>query len=92
MRKLILVLIVAGAFLMPFFSLHKVSGRVTAADGLALPGVSILSKGSPLATHTDNNGQFRLSVQPGAVLIVSCSGSYVKGFAARCPEKIGLII
>jgi hypothetical protein len=27
-----------------------------------------------LSTHTDKDGQFRLSVQPGAVLIVSHTG------------------
>ena len=74
MRKLILILIVTGAFLVPFFALHKVSGRVTAADGLALPGVTIRLKGSQLATQTDKEGQFHLAVQAGAVLVASYMG------------------
>ncbi|HNC13375.1 MAG TPA: carboxypeptidase-like regulatory domain-containing protein, partial [Cyclobacteriaceae bacterium] len=42
---------------------RTVSGRVTSAeDGSALPGVSVVLKGTAIGTQTDGEGRYSLSV------------------------------
>ncbi|WP_439881785.1 SusC/RagA family TonB-linked outer membrane protein [Pontibacter sp. MBLB2868] len=49
---------------------QTVSGRVTAAsDGAALPGVTVLEKGTSNGVTTGANGEYRLNVQPNATLV-----------------------
>ena len=53
----------------------KVSGRITSADdGTALPGVSIVEKGTTNGTVTDVDGSFSVNVSPTAVLAFSFVG------------------
>ncbi|MBA4323300.1 MAG: SusC/RagA family protein, partial [Odoribacter sp.] len=53
----------------------KVSGKVTdAADGSALPGVTLLEKGTSNGTMSDAGGNFSLTVAPNATLLVSYVG------------------
>lgn len=48
---------------------RQVSGKVTSAtDGATLGGVSVAVVGSSIATQTDENGRYSLSVSSGAVL------------------------
>jgi TonB-linked SusC/RagA family outer membrane protein len=50
-------------------------GKVTSAeDGTALFGANILEKGTVNGTTTDINGEFRLRVKRGAVLVISYVG------------------
>ncbi|GAA4465890.1 SusC/RagA family TonB-linked outer membrane protein [Nibrella saemangeumensis] len=52
-----------------------VTGRVTTAeDGSALPGVSVLIKGTTRGTTTDQNGDYRLTAAKGDILQVSFIG------------------
>jgi TonB-linked SusC/RagA family outer membrane protein len=52
-----------------------VKGIVRDADGLPLPGISILEKGTKNGTSTNEKGQFSIAVKgPDAVLIVSSIG------------------
>ncbi|RAK65267.1 SusC/RagA family TonB-linked outer membrane protein [Hymenobacter edaphi] len=54
---------------------RSVSGRVTAvADGTGLPGVTVLERGTNNGASTDADGNFRLTVQPGATLVISSIG------------------
>jgi len=52
----------------------KVSGRVTAADGKPLAGVTIVVQGSSTATQTDANGNYSLSVPTGKVIVFRSVG------------------
>lgn len=47
---------------------HRVSGKVTGADGSSLPGITIQVKGTTTGTATDANGQYELSVPAKATL------------------------
>ncbi len=50
---------------------REISGRVTTADdGSALPGVSVVVKGTTVGTSTDASGNYRLSVAPNASVLV----------------------
>ncbi|MDQ3681915.1 MAG: SusC/RagA family TonB-linked outer membrane protein, partial [Bacteroidota bacterium] len=54
--------------------LNEISGTVTSEDGAPLSGASITAKGSKNSVITDANGQFRLSVAAGSILIISYVG------------------
>ena len=52
----------------------SVSGRVAASDGGALPGATILERGTSNGVSTNADGAFSLSVQPNATLVISSVG------------------
>ncbi len=51
-----------------------VTGRVTDEDGLALPGAAVFEKGTSNGTVTDVDGNFSLTVEEGATLVISFLG------------------
>jgi TonB-linked SusC/RagA family outer membrane protein len=55
---------------------QTVTGKVTSADGSALPGVSVVLKGTAIGTSTDAEGDFTLSNSqvPGGTLVFSFIG------------------
>jgi TonB-linked SusC/RagA family outer membrane protein len=54
---------------------RQVTGRVTAEeDGSALPGASVVIRGTTRGTTTNLNGEFKLMVKPGDLLVVSSVG------------------
>ncbi|MBD1396989.1 TonB-dependent receptor [Pontibacter sp. JH31] len=54
---------------------QTVSGRVTAAsDGSALPGVTVLERGTTNGATTGINGEYTISVKPNATLVFSFIG------------------
>lgn len=59
----------------------KVTGKVTDENGVPLPGVSVLIKGSYVGTSTDFDGMFTISVQKGQVLVFSMVGMESKEVA-----------
>lgn len=73
MRKLLFVLCMLlsiGAFAQQ----RVLTGKVTDNKGEALPGVSIIIKGTSTGTATDFDGNFTLNVSPGNVLEFSFIG------------------
>lgn len=52
----------------------RVSGRVTSSEGNALPGVSVIIKGTKTGTTTDANGNYSLSVPDNATIVFSYVG------------------
>ncbi|MCK8490400.1 MULTISPECIES: SusC/RagA family TonB-linked outer membrane protein [Spirosoma] len=72
---LILLHIASGVAVSARAAEVPVSGRITDEKGEALPGVSIVLKGTTRGTTTDGNGQFKLVVpNEKSVLIVSFVG------------------
>lgn len=69
---IVLLSIFVGAFVS--MAQTKVSGRVTDASGQALPGVSIMEKGTNNGAITDLDGRYSINVQTGKTLVVSCMG------------------
>ncbi|KKO91105.1 membrane protein [Sphingobacterium sp. Ag1] len=53
---------------------RKVSGHVTGADGKPLAGVTIVVQGSNVATQTDANGNYSLSVPNGKIIVFRSVG------------------
>jgi len=74
-KKLLFLFMLIGIFQLTWAQERKISGKVTsAADGAALPGVTVKIQGTTLATQTDVSGNYSLSAQPGQVLIFSAVG------------------
>ncbi|MEJ7659211.1 MAG: carboxypeptidase-like regulatory domain-containing protein [Hymenobacter sp.] len=53
---------------------RAVTGRVSGSDAGALPGATIVERGTTNGTTSGADGGFQLSVQPGATLIISSIG------------------
>ena len=58
MYLILFVLLISSAYVM---AQVRVSGTVKDADGLALPGVSVVQVGTTVGTTTDLNGSFSLN-------------------------------
>ena len=63
--------------------LDPVSGRITDATGQALPGATILVKGTNDGTSTDADGNFTLDVASDGVLVVSFVGYVTQEIAVN---------
>lgn len=79
MRKLVLlllgVLFLCGQLLAQN---RTITGKVTDANGVAVPNASIVVKGSTIGTTSSSDGSFSLSVPPSArILVVSSVGMKV---------------
>lgn len=76
MKHKLLSFFVGGMILtsVAFAQEKKVSGRVTGADGKPLAGVTIAVQGSSVATQTDANGNYSLSVPTGKVIVFRSVG------------------
>ncbi|HEY0175917.1 MAG TPA: SusC/RagA family TonB-linked outer membrane protein, partial [Pedobacter sp.] len=55
-------------------ALATIEGKVTDENGQPLPGVTVKVKGSSKAAVTDGNGIYRISANPGDILIFSLIG------------------
>lgn len=56
------------------FSQKEISGRITDASGAAIIGVNVLEKGTPNGTITDFEGNYKIKVKEGAIIIFSYVG------------------
>lgn len=53
---------------------NAISGRVVGSDGGALPGATVLERGTSNGVSTNSDGAFTLSVQSGATVVISSVG------------------
>lgn len=74
MRKLFLIFAMCFALLSSAYAQQTVTGIVTGDDGLTLPGVSVVQKGTSNGTITNMDGKYTLSVPSNAVIAFSFVG------------------
>ena len=77
MKNKIILTAVLAVFQMTilFAQQRTVSGQVSSeADGMPLPGVNVLVKGTNQGTVTDFDGNYSIDVNEGAVLVFSSLG------------------
>ena len=75
MRKVLLMLTMCLAFSASAWAQFTVTGKVTDADGMGIPGASILEKGTTNGTITSVDGDYTLRVaSENATLIFSFVG------------------
>lgn len=68
----------------------KIAGKITGENNEPLGGVSVLIKGTNKGTSTDNSGVFTISVDKGAVLIVSYIGYETKEIQVKGEELVNV--
>lgn len=69
----------------------RVSGKVTdAADGSALPGVTLQEKGTNNGTMSDAGGNFSITVAPNATLVVSYVGYLAQEIAVNSRTTVNI--
>ncbi len=73
-RILLLCFMFFTVFAFTALAQRTVSGKITDETGVALPGVNVVLKGTTTGTTTDLDGNFRLSVEDGAILVISYVG------------------
>jgi len=74
MRKILLIFAVCMTLFGSVYAQKTVTGTVTGDDGLGIPGVSVVQKGTSVGTVTNIDGKFTLSVPADAVLSFSFVG------------------
>ena len=72
-------------------SILKISGTVTNTEGLGLPGVNILIDGKSSGAVTDFDGNYRIEVEKGDVLIFSYKGMVTQKIKAT-KKKINVVL
>ncbi len=71
MRKLTLLFALILFASSQLLAQRTISGKVTSADdGLGMPGVNVVVKGTQIGTSTDVNGAYELNVPQGATTLV----------------------
>lgn len=76
-----------------FAQTREITGTVTDADGLTLPGVSIVVKGTTQGTITDLDGKYNITVpETGAVLIFSSIGFTSQEITVGEQTEISLVL
>lgn len=74
MRKILSLLIAALLSVVAIAQNRQISGRITDEKGDPVPFATIKIKKSSSGTAADEAGNFRLSVPPNAILVISASG------------------
>ncbi len=70
----ILTLLLAFVVQMTFAQEQTITGTVTDGNGLPLPGVNVLVKGTSAGTQTDFDGNYSITANEGDVLVFSFVG------------------
>jgi Ca-activated chloride channel family protein len=85
---LVLAVILSGAG-----SQAVITGKVTDSTGSALPGVSVVVKGSSRGTVTDYSGSYRIQIQQGdQVLVFACIGYTTKSVKIANQAVINVVL
>ncbi len=71
---------------------NMVTGKVTDEGGSALPGVSVVVKGTTRGTTTDTQGTYRLAAAPNAQLSFSFVGFVAKDVAVGSQSTINVTL
>lgn len=74
MRKVLVILTMCLALTVSAMAQLTVTGRVTGDDGLGIPGVSVLERGTTNGTVTNLDGNYSLRVADNATLVFSFMG------------------
>ena len=67
---------------------QAISGRILGSDGGAVPGATILERGTSNGVSTNADGNFSLNVQPGATLVISSVGYTTQNIAVGSSSTI----
>jgi TonB-linked SusC/RagA family outer membrane protein len=74
MRKILLIFTMCFALLGSAYAQQTVTGTVTDDDGIGIPGVSIIQKGTSIGTITNIDGSYTMEVPADATIVFSFVG------------------
>lgn len=93
MKKQVLIFFFLSLCVLTFGQNIQVQGLVTSADdGLPLPGVTVSQKGTSIATATDAEGKYSLSVPSSGILVFSFVGTKTQEKAFKQSATINVIM
>jgi TonB-linked SusC/RagA family outer membrane protein len=92
MRKILLIFVMCIALIGSAFAQQSVTGTVTGDDGLGIPGVSVVQKGTTTGTVTNIDGVYTLSVPSDAVLVFSFVGMTTIEETLKGRSKIDVVL
>lgn len=70
----------------------NINGVVTAADGVPLPGASVVVQGTSRGTQTDFDGNFSIEASPGNVLIISYIGYVSQSITVNNDQPLAIVL
>jgi TonB-linked SusC/RagA family outer membrane protein len=71
---------------------QQINGRLTDSLGKALPGVSVLVKGTKRGTVTDKNGEYRIEANSGDILVFKLVGFLSKEVTVGLQTSIEVVL
>jgi TonB-linked SusC/RagA family outer membrane protein len=74
MRKSLFLIVLLSLSTLSLFAQNKVIGKVTANDGSALPGVSVLIKGTTQGVQSNADGDYAIEAPANSTLVFSFVG------------------
>lgn len=90
MRKILFIIVMCFALGSSAFAQLAVTGVVTGEDGIGIPGVTVLQKGTGNGTITDLDGKYTLKLPPDAVIVFSFVGMKAKEIAVNGSSTINV--
>src|SRR5690348_8082761 len=69
-----------------------VKGTVKGSDGITIPGVSVIVKGTNQGTSTDANGDYAISASPDGILVFSAIGYDNEEVSIGANERIDITL
>lgn len=88
----ILTLLLAFLVQITFAQEKTITGTVTDADGLPLPGVNVLIKGTSTGTQTDFDGNYSIEAELGDVLVFSFIGLETAEYTVGNNDNIDVVL
>ncbi|XMO85203.1 SusC/RagA family TonB-linked outer membrane protein [Algibacter sp. AS12] len=88
----ILTLLLAFVVQLTFAQEKTISGTVSDASGLPLPGATVLVKGTSSGTSSDFDGNYSLKANQGSTLVFSFVGYTTKEVALGASSKINVTL
>ncbi|WP_188652737.1 SusC/RagA family TonB-linked outer membrane protein [Yeosuana aromativorans] len=88
----ILTLLLAFVVQLTFAQEKTISGTVSDASGLPLPGATVLIKGTTTGTSTDFDGKYSIKANQGATLVFSFVGYTTKEIPVGTSNTINLTL
>lgn len=95
MRKNLIILLLFFSYFISYGQSHQgtVSGRVTDSDGLAIPGATVVLKGTTNGTVSDMNGFYSLkNVNASDVIVFSFIGYKFREFTIGEKKNIDVVL
>ncbi|MCP9201550.1 SusC/RagA family TonB-linked outer membrane protein [Gramella sp. GC03-9] len=88
----ILTLLLAFVVQLTFAQEQTITGTVTDSDGLPLPGVNVMIKGTSTGTQTDFDGNYSIQANQGDVLVFSFVGLQTAEYAVQAVDVIDVVM